>query len=115
MAKLPNTPECGLDIQNLTITPQAQVLAEFSNPKSAKWIREKNNMDQFLESFDSHAIFKPRTYPVVLKFIPIPFEIESPENLRELEKQNGCKPGDFGAAKWIKSPPRSRLNQKHAH
>ncbi|PVF91022.1 hypothetical protein CPB86DRAFT_803125 [Serendipita vermifera] len=115
MAKLPNTPDCGLDIQNLTITPQAQVLVEFSNPKSAKWIREKNNMDQFLESFDSHAIFKPRTYPVVLKFIPIPFEIELPENLRELEKQNGCKPGDLVAAKWIKSPPRRRLNQKHAH
>ncbi|PVF91248.1 hypothetical protein CPB86DRAFT_660385, partial [Serendipita vermifera] len=102
-------------VQNLMITARARLLIEFSNAETAKWLRTPEIMEQFLKTFDEHAKFKPRTFPIILKFIPIPFDIELMENLREVERQNGCKPGDFVEAKWIKAPARRRLTQKHAH
>jgi hypothetical protein len=115
IAKIPDPPNKNQSIQNLTITPQGQILVEFNDRVTAEWFRKPETMKQFLEMFDTHATYKPRTYPVVLKFIPIPYNIEDPDNLRELEESSGCKSGDIAYAKWIKPPERRRQAQKHAH
>jgi hypothetical protein len=115
IANLPNPPDSELSIQNLSITRQGQLLVELQSVETANWLRKPDVMEQLLKGVDPLAHYKPRSYPVILKFVPVTFDIEDKASLRELELSTGCKPDSFIAAKWIKDIPKRHSNQKNAH
>lgn len=83
------------------------LLLELNSAEAADWLHEETNRRAFLDNLGTGASIKDRTYQVIVQFIPIEFNPDNDESLRQYEVANGLEKGSVLKAEWIK-PARDR-------
>ena len=108
-----STPD--LAIRAVKQFPNGGTIVEFLNPEAAKHLKQEDIKRKFLDLLDPKAKIKERTYPVVIRFVPLTFNPTDEEQIRELERENGWEQGAVVSARWIKPPGKRTNTQQVAH
>ncbi|TDL13811.1 hypothetical protein BD410DRAFT_704868, partial [Rickenella mellea] len=82
---------------------------------AAAWLKSKDVMKAFLESFGGTSIIKDRTYTIIAEFVPVTLDLENANACAEIEKDNNLPPLSILSAKWIKPVHRRSQTQVTAH
>lgn len=97
-----------------TLMRNGGLLLELDSSASADWLRETTPRDSFLSNLGSGANIKDRSYQVIVQFVPIQFNPEDTEQLRQYESFNGLAPHSILKAEWIKPIKDRKPTQKVA-
>ena len=90
------------------------LLVELDRAEAADWLCDDANRSKLLDNIGSGASIKNRTYQVIVQFIPVQFNPENEESLRNVEKVNELRPKTILKAEWIKPVKDRREGQKVA-
>ena len=107
----------GQPIRALHFTERSALLIEFDSTNTAAKFRTYCNDFDFLSNICSTATIQPRTYRLIMKFVPCDgsFAPDNEEQLRDIETDHDLENGSLISASWIKKPERRSPNQKTAH
>jgi hypothetical protein len=87
-----------------------------TNTAAADWIRRPDIKRGFLAMFfEGEGTLTNRTYPTIVKFVPVHFNASSPETHWELEQANGLAAESIAKCHWLKKPEARTRNQARAH
>ena len=110
----PSPPE-GAKIQEINKLRNGGVIIQLVTKEAAEWLREPFNKVAFTEKLDANAYIKERTYPLVVPRVPITFDPQIQEHLREVETINNLAPNTISKARWIKPLYRRHAKQTVAY
>ena len=79
-------------LKSATLLQTGSLLLKLDTPFAADWLREGTPRDTFLANLGSGANIKDRTYQVIAQFVPVQFDPEDDDHLRQLEIFNGLEP-----------------------
>jgi hypothetical protein len=82
---------------------------------AAEWIRMPRRMGTFLEKMGGTSIFKPRSFSVVVEFVPVSFNPDLGNALGEIEEHSGIEKGGLTQARFIKPVARRQPGQRCVH
>ena len=85
------------------------ITLQFETKEAADWFKQLDILLSILPRIDSSAKLKNRAYQILLPRVPVTFETNSEDSLRELEEQNGMKDSVLLKAWWIKLTYRRAL------
>ncbi|CCA74843.1 hypothetical protein PIIN_08812 [Serendipita indica DSM 11827] len=106
-------------IINLRHVQGGNTLLELSTPEAARWLRSGEEWREIVkEAFgvmDKSTKIVPRTYQLLVKFVPIGWSLHKEEALREFETKNSIPANSMQAARWIKDPARRYSGQEFAN
>ena len=88
---------------------------QFGSKETAEWFRQPQIELSILPKVDSSAMVKERNFQILVPRVPVTFDPENKEHLRELEEQNNIHPKRIRRAKWIKPIYRRTLGQQLSH
>jgi cell division septum initiation protein DivIVA len=81
----------------------------------AIWIKTLQVKELFLKEFFGGAgSLKNRHFAVIVEFVPVRFNVENPEEMREMERMNGLAEGSVVGCRWLKNPKARRQDQRFA-
>ncbi|KAG0694096.1 hypothetical protein DFH29DRAFT_880934 [Suillus ampliporus] len=86
-----------------------------TTPQAADYLRNQITKDDFINTLKPNATLEERSYPVIIQFVPLTFDPSSPEQIQDLEMENGWTPGSVTMARWIKPPAKHATTQRVAH
>ncbi|KIJ06410.1 hypothetical protein PAXINDRAFT_158739 [Paxillus involutus ATCC 200175] len=104
-----------LNIKAITKLKNGGLILELDSATSARWIREEENRDRFLNALGTPAEMKNRVHSVIVPFVPISSPIEDTNWLRALELENNLPDDSINLAKWVKPKNKRAQNQRVAH
>jgi len=104
-----------LEIKTVTQYRNGGVMIEFASAEAANAIKKGDTKEKFLAALDPLASIRERAYPVIIQFVPINFNPNNTSDIKELEDENGWKPGTVLTARWIKPPAKRANHQQFAH
>jgi hypothetical protein len=91
------------------------ILMELDSDEAVDWFAHQRIRDNFLGKLHPSASIKPRTFQIVVQFIPLTFRPDRDTDIRELEEVNGLEKGDILQARWIKPASRRSPSQTCGH
>jgi hypothetical protein len=91
------------------------ILMELDSADAATHFDDESIRKKFLALLHPAASIKPRSYQIVVQFIPLTFRPDNESDLREIEETNGFDEGDITRARWIKPIARRRPSQTCGH
>lgn len=91
------------------------LLLEANSEEAAAWIREPQHRNIFAKAFDNEAEVKARAYNVMAYFVPLTFQTEGSDNLREIEEMSGLPEGAITKARYVKPAHRRSPTQMTGH
>ncbi|KAJ7146801.1 hypothetical protein C8R44DRAFT_600075, partial [Mycena epipterygia] len=91
------------------------VVFHLTSAAAVDWIRLPKRMDAFLAGMGGTSIFKPRSFSVVVKFVPVTFDPTLSRAFETIEDANGIKRGELTQARYIKPLERRHSGQRTAH
>ena len=65
---------------------------QFGSKETAEWFRQPQIELSILPKVDSSAMVKERNFQILVPRVPVTFDPENEEHLRELEEQNNIHP-----------------------
>ena len=111
----PTEPLADANVQHIVKLRNGGLILQFETKEVAEWFKQPEILSSILPKIDSSATLKNRTYQILVPRVPVTFETNSEESLRELEEQNGMKDGVLCKARWIKLTYRRAMGQRYAH
>lgn len=111
IAKLTKPENLDASPHAVSITRGGLILVEMGNPEAANWLQTDEITKQFIQEFDPNAAVKRRNFPIILKFVPIEWNPDSQDELRDLETRHGLEANTITSAAWIKDPTKCRTAQ----
>ena len=111
----PTEPLSDVNVQHIVKLRNGGLILQFETKEAADWFKQPNILASILPRIDSSAKLKSRAYQILIPRVPVIFETDSKDSLRELEEQNGMKDGILLKARWIKPTYRRALGQRYAH
>jgi hypothetical protein len=90
------------------------LILTLNSKEAALWLRRMDIEPPFTNSFSKGSSIRDRRYNIVVPRVPLTFEPDNLEHLRELEEVNGIEKHTLIKAKWIKPVARRRPDQTHA-
>lgn len=90
------------------------VTFELNSGEAVCWLKDKDVMLEFLSKMGSTADFKEQSYEVVMDWVPVTFEAESPAVWTRVEQSNGLRSSAIKGAKWIKPTHLRSVGQRTA-
>jgi hypothetical protein len=91
------------------------ILAELDSEEAVTWLENKEVRKCFLDKLHPAALIKPRTFQVVVQFVPLTFHPDRETDLREIEEVNGIAKDDVLRARWLKPAARRKPTQTCGH
>lgn len=98
-----------------TILRNKGVILEFSNPEGADWVRDPDNAHLFEDCFGGSVTIKPRSYPIIVEFLPTSLASSLVDSLREIEDTNSMTTNSIVSVRWMKQPKNWKIGQRSAH
>ncbi|KAJ7429942.1 hypothetical protein B0H11DRAFT_1766014, partial [Mycena galericulata] len=98
-------------IQNRVFTGFSRVHAS----RAHQWIRLPQRMNAFLAGMGGTSVFKPRSYSVVVEFVPVTFDPALANAFAVIEDANGLGRNELVQARYIKPLERRHAGQRSAH
>ena len=111
----PTEPLSDVNVQHIVKLRNGGLILQFETKEAADWFKQPDILASILPRIDSSAKLKSRAYQILVPRVPVIFETDSEDSLRELEEQNGMKDGILLKARWIKLTYRRALGQRYAH
>ncbi|KAG1846154.1 hypothetical protein C8R48DRAFT_570946, partial [Suillus tomentosus] len=108
-----DTPE--LDLRAVSQFKTGGTVIEMLSSEAAEYLKTKNIKERFINVLDPNATLKERTYQVVIQFVPLTFDPDNMEHLRELEQENRWEQDTITSARWIKPPNKRTPTQRVTH
>ncbi|KIJ22444.1 hypothetical protein M422DRAFT_82107, partial [Sphaerobolus stellatus SS14] len=90
-------------------------IMELSSTAATPWILCDNHLQKFMQHFSATTLAKPRLYPVIAENIPLHFDPNNEDHMRQIEIDHEWPAGTIASACWLKSPDRHTLNQMTAY
>ena len=91
------------------------ILLEGSTPTLITRLNVAATQQLFLEAVGTSAVIRARTYNVVAFYVPLTFQTNNEQALREIEEANGLQPHSIVSARWIKPEARRSVTQVFGH
>lgn len=92
---------------------EGKYVFDVNSPVAANWLKSKGNRENFAQGLAEGAIVVLRSHPVLIKYVPITFDVDN-EDLKEIVKKTHGDPEQVLGARWVKDPNRRGQNQKVA-
>lgn len=102
-------------IMDINRVRKGALVIKMSSKEAANWLRHPEVTPVFTANFLTGAVVKPRQFPLIVPRIPLTFEPEDGEHLREVEESNDLPKDVIAKAKWIKPEFRRKMDQTVAH
>ena len=96
-------------------THKNAILLTLNSKEAALWISEVGNEETFANAFSKGAHIREREYSLIAPRVPLTFDPENPEHLREIEEANSLPSRVIRRARWIKPATRRRPGQTNAY
>ena len=96
-------------------TAQGHILYLVESDATATWLRSPTGMKEFTSNFGAEVSLSTKPFPVLVEFVPIQFNPDDPNALREVERRSSLPPGSIKSSRWIKPVARRSTNQRKAH
>ena len=111
------TPEApvGAKVQEITKLRNGGVVLQLLTKEATTWICDPENEATFISKLDTTARIKDRNYLLLLPRVPIFFDPNNQEHLREIECANNLPPKALSKARWIKPIYRRHPKQNFAY
>lgn len=93
---------------------EGKYVFDLNTPVAANWLRAEGNRDLFAKGLAEGARVILRTYPIILKYVPVTFDTDNDYDLQEIGRKARREPNEVIGARWIKDPSRRSQNQKFA-
>ena len=113
-AAAPNPKPTLPKIKGVVMLRNGRLLLELDTATSARWLCEEENRAKVLENIGSGASIKNRSYQVIVQFIPVHFDTDDDEMLKQFEEANDLQPRSVLKAEWIKPIKDRREGQRVA-
>ncbi|KAJ6521716.1 hypothetical protein DFH09DRAFT_938830, partial [Mycena vulgaris] len=91
------------------------VVFHLTSANAAEWVRKPMRMNAFLAGMGGTSIFKPRSFSVVVEFVPVTFDPTLNCAFGTIEDANGIGRGELIQARFIKPLERRHPGQRSAH
>ncbi|KAJ7503357.1 hypothetical protein B0H11DRAFT_1711140, partial [Mycena galericulata] len=91
------------------------VVFHLTTAAAAEWIRLPQRMNAFLAGMGGTSVFKPRSYSVVVEFVPVTFDPALANAFAVIEDANGLGRNELVQARYIKPLERRHAGQRSAH
>ncbi|KAG2030272.1 hypothetical protein BDR03DRAFT_805556, partial [Suillus americanus] len=98
-------------IKNVNQYRNGGTIIELTTTEAARYLKKNNIKENFIKNLDPKAIFKDRAYLVVIQFVPLTFNPNSENQIRNFEQENKWEEGTISSVRWIK-PPNKRTDQQ---
>ncbi|KAJ6459813.1 hypothetical protein C8R47DRAFT_994454, partial [Mycena vitilis] len=82
---------------------------------AAEWLRAPKRIIAFLAGMGGTSVYRPRSFSLVVEFVPVTFDPDLSRTLEMIEDANGIGRGEIVQARFIKPAARRRPGQKCAH
>lgn len=102
------------DIRSVASLRNGGVVIELESERLALWLGSAEGRALLEGQFDSAVLFRNRTFPLVLEYLPIHMQLEQPEFLRKIEQENHLPSDVLVSIRWIKPPLRRSQAQRKA-
>ncbi|KAG1873168.1 hypothetical protein F4604DRAFT_1513985, partial [Suillus subluteus] len=102
-------------IRSVTQYRNGGTILEMMTAEAVAHLKKANIKENFIKTLDPKAIFKDRGYPVVIQFVPLTFDSDSEDQVRDLERENDWEQGTITSTRWIKPPNKHTNHQQVAH
>ncbi|KAF8262949.1 hypothetical protein EI94DRAFT_1599952 [Lactarius quietus] len=83
--------------------------------EAVTWLRDPINEAAFTCKLEANAYIKDRAYPILIPRVPLSFDPDNQEHLREVKSINDLPPKTISKAQWIKPAYRRSSNQKFTY
>lgn len=74
-------------------------------------MKTERNRENFAKGLAEGAKVVLRSYPIILKYVPITFDVDNLNDLSEIAAKSRSDPNQVISARWAKDPTRRRPNQ----
>ena len=101
-------------LKSATLLHNGGLLLELDSPEAVDWLRKSETRERLLANIGSGACIKDRTYQIILQFVPVQFNPENDEHLRQYEEQNNIALKTVLKAEWIKPVKDRKKDQQVA-
>ncbi|KAI0046413.1 hypothetical protein FA95DRAFT_1468541, partial [Auriscalpium vulgare] len=92
------------------------LIIQFGDKEMADWVRSDPRARRtFAEAVHPEADIRPQGFTVLLRFIPLTFDPDTPYHLRDVEEVNQMPANSIIKAQWIKPPQRRDPSQICGH
>jgi len=91
------------------------IVLELTSADAARWVKHPIHRVEFTEKLGGKIRLKDRQYNVVVSFLPISTDINSPDTARSIEIGNDLPDGTISKMRWIKDPSKRDRHQRVAH
>lgn len=108
-------PPADMSIVHISRARKPGIIINFKTKEAADWLRSSEVGLAFEGFFLTGTIVKPRHYAVMVPRVPIIFDPDAQEHLREIEEVNGLAKYAIAKARWIKPTYRRKPGQRIAH
>ena len=108
-------PPADTSIANVIKLRKKGIIINFNSKEAARWLRHEDVAMTFSSFFFSGSSVKPRQYPIIVPRVPLTFDPENAEHLREVEEANLLDKNTITKARWIKPAYRRKPEQTVAH
>jgi len=90
-------------------------LFQLNTKEAADWLCREDNVKAFLEQLGGTSILKMQHLNTVVEFVPITFNPDTPDALRDIERASGLPQGSIASTKYFKPAHRRTPQQQTAH
>jgi hypothetical protein len=98
----PEKPIADTEVQQVIKLRNGGLILQFKTKEAAEWFRQPQVGLTLLPKVDKDASVKDRSYQILVPRVPIVFNLEDEEHLREAEEGNNINTRVLHKAKWIK-------------
>jgi len=90
------------------------ILLEMNSDEGADWLRQEDIGEKLTDKIKDSQI-KGQSFNVIAHFIPLTFNPDNPEHLREVEQTNSFMEKTIVKEKWAKPPQQQSPSQTNGH
>ncbi|KAJ7123431.1 hypothetical protein C8R44DRAFT_579689, partial [Mycena epipterygia] len=91
------------------------IVLHLNTMQAAQWVRVPWCIAAFLMGMGGMSIYCPRSYSVVVEFVPVTFDPELGQAFETVEVANGLERGSLMQVRFIKPVVRRNPGQRSAH
>jgi hypothetical protein len=99
------------ELRAVQVQCNGSLVIELENENIAGWLRSPNGRAALESQLDLAVTVRDRTHPIVVQYLPIYFNIEQENFLRQVERENTLPINSLDSIRWIK-PPHRRSNEQ---